>query len=48
MDREMDAYDILLGLRYGSDQEGTVKRDSPKLKKKSDQANKGSCVVEDK
>jgi hypothetical protein len=48
MDYEMDAYHILLGLRHGSGQEGTVKRDSPKLKKKSDQANKGSCVVEDK
>ena len=48
MDREMDAYDILLGLRYGSDQEGTVKRDSPELKKKSDQASNGSCVAKNK
>ena len=48
MDYEMDAYHILLGLRHGSGQEGTVKRDSPKSKKKSDQASNGSCVAKNK
>ena len=48
MDHEKAAYDILLGLPHSSGHEGTVKRDSPKSKKKSDQASNGSCVAEDK